>query len=237
MTILLPVISRSVDDIILDYLSKIQHGDLTSTLDGDWNQNNKNPIDENNNNQVDDLGELVDDDVDIQDWAQVEGPKVEESKDVAEDLVWAEDPWTQTPLTNSPDWMKLPGIDFDTQEEETLETNNEKFSEVLENDEDFLAPCVEIKDWSKEPFEQLPLDVPRWALLPGVDYPVRNGNSLYWEMNLKKHMRVRRKFGKKVYSRNLPTLLEEKLVYNNDAKPMLFVPTRYGRIFYTFQDY
>ncbi|ESO98424.1 hypothetical protein LOTGIDRAFT_159232 [Lottia gigantea] len=240
MTILLPVINYIVDEIVLEFLRTNQYRDQSSYYNSDWNHNNKNSVDENNNNQVefDDIGELVGDwatepwapcdDVDIPDWAKLEGPKVEERND----LVWAEDPWIQTPLTDIPAWMQLSGIDYDVPEETGHKGGN--LDDTTNNDEDFLSSCVEVDKWSDEEFLQYPLDVPSWALLPGIDYPTRRGKSLYWEKQIQRYERVRNRFSRKIYGRIMPTILEEKLVYNNDAKPMLFVPGRYCRMCYWF---
>ncbi|ESO81960.1 hypothetical protein LOTGIDRAFT_170496 [Lottia gigantea] len=206
MAIIIPVISYVVDEIELDFLRTNQYGDqLPTSNDFGTNQNNNNR-DGNNNNKKSSREEFKEDvfnwadepwtscnDVEVPDWAKMEDPTTD---DFNSELVWAEDPWSQAPLVGLPSWMLLPGIDYPVEgEDPVLDT-------LVNNDEDdaiFLASGIEIANWSDEPYVQLPLDVPRWALLPGIDYPVHRGNnSPYWKNKVDDKFNKRRQFRREI---------------------------------------
>ncbi|ESO98418.1 hypothetical protein LOTGIDRAFT_231450 [Lottia gigantea] len=207
MAIILPVISYVVDEILLEFLSKNQYGDqLSASNDFGANQNNNNNNkDDNNNNKKssqDDFKEDVFnwadepwtpcDDVEVPDWAKMEDLTTD---DFQSELIWAEDPWTQVPLVGLPSWMLLPGIDYPVETEDPV-----VYTPVNgEDDAAFLASGIDIANWSDEPYFQLPLDVPRWALLPGIDFPVHRGNnSPYWKYKLNDYFIVRRQFRRNI---------------------------------------
>ncbi|ESO98383.1 hypothetical protein LOTGIDRAFT_159188 [Lottia gigantea] len=234
----LPVISYVVDGILLDFLSKNQYGDqLSATNDLGANQNhNNNNKDDNNNNKKSSQDEFKEDvfnwadepwtpcdDVEVPDWARMDDPTFDNFNS---ELIWAEDPWTQLPLVGLPSWMLLPGIDYPVEAKDPV-----VYTPV--NDEDdaaFLASGIDIVNWSDEPYFQLPLDVPRWALLPGIDYPVRHGyNSPYWTYKLNQYNSSRREFGKKMFARQFPTLREERVLYNNNGQSKLCIPGNFQR--------
>ncbi|ESO85656.1 hypothetical protein LOTGIDRAFT_155148 [Lottia gigantea] len=208
MAIIMPVISYVVDEIVLDFFRNNQYEDqLTAGNDFGANQNNNNNIkDDNNNNKKstqdtfkEDVFNWADEpwtpcnDVEVPDWAKMEDPTTD---DFNPELIWAEDPWTQVPLVGLPTWMLLPGIDFPVEGEDLFvdtPVNNG------EDDAAFLASGIEIVNWSDEPYVQLPLDVPRWALLPGIDFPVHGGNnSPYWKDQLNDKFNKRGQFRRKV---------------------------------------
>ncbi|ESP02479.1 hypothetical protein LOTGIDRAFT_172040 [Lottia gigantea] len=236
MTIILPVISHVVDEILLEFLSKKQYGDhLSASNCSDGNQNNNNK-DDNNNNKKSSQDEFKEDvfnwadepwtpcdDVEVPDWAKMEDPTFDNFNS---ELIWAGDPWVQVPLVGFPAWMLLPGIDYPVEAEDPV-------NDTPVNDEDdaaFLSSGIEVANWSDEPYFQSPLDVPRWALLPGIDFPVRHGyNSPYWTYKLNQYNSSRRQFGKKMFARQLPTLREERDVYNNNRQSKLCVPDNFQR--------
>ncbi|ESO94991.1 hypothetical protein LOTGIDRAFT_160743 [Lottia gigantea] len=195
MTITLLVMNLTVDEIVLDYLVKVQYEDQTSS--------NDSPI----------FGETECD----------------------TNFIWAEDLWAQTSLVGIPEWMVLPGIDnvqITASNGDKSEAGPEDITSHMVNDEDdeeLLASFVDVGSWCDELFYRLPLDVPRWAPLPGIDYPDRRRNSSYWKCNMKRYTKTRKSFDKSVFKRQLPTVLEEQVEYNNNGHSMLCVPFKFNR--------
>ncbi|ESP01397.1 hypothetical protein LOTGIDRAFT_157575 [Lottia gigantea] len=217
MTIILPVISYYVDEVILDYLLNSIQSELftdINSVNSDLNQNNN--IDNNNNktvnDEIDEFKEIENwaeepwsncIDVDVPQWAKIEGPVFEE--DNLKDFVWADDPRVQTSLDGIPPWMLLPGVDFD------LDAFPWKTEVDMKDDniEDLIESTTTIINWSDEFYFQAPLDVPNWALLPGIDYPRQTKNSPYWQYKLNNYHKIKDNFRQKVFKEQFRCIAEE----------------------------